>query len=76
MSNEETLKQIVGTNPTNVSVFSTGCQLIPYKLYNGKWGWVVSSFEDGTYFDGEEVNVEALWSDNPTDLVGEPYDMD
>lgn len=76
MSTEETLKTQLEQRPTDVYVFTTGCTLIPYKLSNGKWGWVVSSFEDGTYFDGVEVNVESLWSDNPTDLVGESYDME
>ena len=76
MSTEQTLKTKLEQSPTSVLVFSTGCNLIPFKLSNGKWGWVVSFFEDGTYFEGEEVNVNELWSENPTDLVGEPYDMD
>lgn len=76
MTTEQTLKTRLEQSPTSVVVFATGCYLIPFKLNNGKWGWVVSSFEDGTYFDGEEVNVNGVWSDNPTDLVGEPYDID
>lgn len=76
MSQEKNLKDLIKNTPDRGVIFSTGVELIPYKLNNGKWGWVVSSFEDGSYYDGEEVNVESLWCDNPEDLVGEPYDTD
>lgn len=76
MSKEEVLKTKLEKNPQGISVFSTGCKLIPYQLNNGKWAWVVSFFEDGTYFDGEEVNVNDSWSDDVKDLIGEPFDTD
>lgn len=50
-------------------VFTTGAYLTPQKLENGKWAWVVCSFEDSTFFDGEEVNVESLWTEYPEYLV-------
>ena len=76
MSQEKNLKEEIKRNPHDGMIFSTGVELIPFQLSNGKWGWVASSFEDGSYYDGEEVNVESLWCDNPEDLVGEPYDTD
>lgn len=76
MSQEEILKNLIKTKPDRSVIFSTGVELIPHKLDNGRWGWVVVSFQDGSYYDGVEVNVECLWSENPEDLVGEPYDVD
>ena len=76
MSIEKKLKKQLEQRPSDVYVFSTGCTLIPYKLSNGKWGWVVSNFEDGTFFDGEEVMTIENWSENITDLVDDPDYID
>jgi hypothetical protein len=73
MTQEENLKNLVKTQPDRSVIFSTGVELIPHKLDNGKWGWVVVSFQDGSYYDGEEVNVESMWCDNPEDLIGEDW---
>jgi hypothetical protein len=58
------------SDPHRISIYSNGCTLIPYQLKNGKWGWVVSTFEDDCYFDGERVNVNELWCDDRQNLIG------
>lgn len=63
------LKNKVKTNPENVRIFSTGCNLTPRQLKNGKWAWVVDTFEEDSFYQGDDVNVSSLWSDLPEDLV-------
>jgi hypothetical protein len=38
-------------------VYTTGAALIPKKMPSGNWVWIVDSFEDDTYYDGECLNV-------------------
>ena len=57
MSNEKRLLEEIKIRPSSVSIFSNGCTLIPYKLSDGNWGWIVSSFEDDTFYDGDYVDV-------------------
>jgi hypothetical protein len=68
MSNEKRLLEEIKIRPSNVVIFSNGCNLIPYKLIDGTWGWVVSSFEDDTFYDGDYVNVNN-YHDNCEGLV-------
>ncbi len=65
------LKDLAVRTPDKLVVFSNGVELIPHKLSNGKWAWVVVSFEDSSFYDGEEVNINSSWSDNPEGLIGE-----
>lgn len=71
MSNEKELLRIINNSPQEAQIFADGCFLIPCKLANGKWGWVVSSFEYDCFYDGTQVNVNELWSDTPQELIGE-----
>ena len=73
MSNEKRLLEEIKIRPSNVVIFSNGCNLIPYKLADGNWGWIVSSFEDDTFYDGEYVNVNP-YHENREGLVQESDD--
>lgn len=70
MSNEKKLIETIKTRPSDSLIYTNGCYLIPYKLHNGKWGWVATFFEEDSFHDGEYVNVVSDWSDNPEQLVG------
>lgn len=70
MTTQENLRVRMNTNPSDVSIFSNGCTLIPYQLHNGKWGWVVSTFEDDCFYDGEYVEVNESWSEDRNNLIG------
>lgn len=74
MTNHEKLKSELRNRPTDAQVFTTGAQLIPAKLANGKYAWVVSCFEDDTYYDGAYVAVSESWTDNIEELAGEEDD--
>jgi hypothetical protein len=71
MTAHEKLKSELKSRPTDAQVFTTGAQLIPAKLANGKFAWVVSCFEDSTFYDGEYVAVSENWTDEITELAGE-----
>jgi hypothetical protein len=50
-------------------VFTTGAYLQPMQLHSGRYGWVVTGFEDATFKDGielEEITSETSY--NPNDL--------
>ncbi len=38
------------------TIFTSGADLKPMQLKNGKWAWVVVSFEDDSYCEGEVYN--------------------
>lgn len=74
MTAHEKLKSELQNRPTDAQVFTTGAQLIPAKLANGKFAWVVSCFEDSTFYDGSYVAVSESWTDDITELAGEEED--
>jgi hypothetical protein len=74
MTSHEKLKSRLKHRPTDAQVFTTGAQLIPMKLANGKYAWVVSCFEDETFYDGTYVAVSENWTDNIEELAGEEAD--
>lgn len=71
MTNQQKLKQDLIECPSGTIAFTTGAHIIPQKLANGKWAWVVSSFEEETFYDGESVEVNESWTDNREELAGE-----
>jgi hypothetical protein len=71
MSINKKLKKELKDYPNDVVIFTNGAFLTPVKLANGKWGWVVSAFEDSSFYDGSEVNVNELWSDSAIELAKE-----
>lgn len=71
MTKTQKLKKEIKDYPNDVVAFTNGAFITPVKLANGKWGWAISSFEDSTFFDGEEVEVNSLWNENISELVGE-----
>ena len=74
MTSHEKLKSELKMRPTDAQVFTTGAQLIPARLANGKYAWVVSCFEDSTFYDGEYVAVSESWTENIEELAGEESD--
>ena len=74
MTLHEKLKKTLRSRPDDAQVFTTGAQLIPAKLANGKFAWVVSCFEDDTFYDGGYVAVSENWTDDITELAGEEED--
>ena len=48
--------------------FTTGAFISPMKQADGTYRWVVTEFEDDTFIDGEEVNVQEIAS-KEDDLV-------
>lgn len=51
-------------------VLTTGAFVVPRRLESGKWGWVVTSFEDDTYFLGDLCNsVKAT----PAEKIGQLF---
>ena len=37
--------------------FTIGAYIKPYRKSDGGWCWIVSSFEEGEFKDGEEINL-------------------
>lgn len=52
-------------------LFTCGCFIVPRKLEDGRWAWVVDEFEGDTYLDGEYIEVRHYWSKNISDLIGD-----
>lgn len=74
MTTHQKLKRDIAERPSDAVAFTTGAHILPQKLANGKWAWVVSCFEDSTYYDGSEVAVSENWTDERTELAGEEDD--
>ena len=53
-------------------IYTTGANVVPMQLSNGKWAWVVQSFEDDSYSDGEIFNPISAHQDNLKDLIRDP----
>lgn len=74
MTAHEKLKLKLKQHPSDAQVFTTGAYLIPEKLANGMYAWVVSSFEDSTFYDGEYAAVSENWTNNIEELAGDEND--
>jgi hypothetical protein len=54
------------------TVYTNGAFVQPI-FYNGHWRWIVDSFEEDSFFDGDEVNtLETAYSES--DLI-QPYTL-
>src|SRR5574337_527474 len=40
-------------------IYANGAYIVPRKLANGKWAWVVAAFDEtvGAYADGDDITV-------------------
>lgn len=51
----------------NLMIFTTGAFLMPVRLGN-RWCWIVTGFEDSSFYNGQYVNVTE-YSENKEDLM-------
>ena len=51
-----------------MSVFTTGAHIAPYQRKDAKYVWVVTKFEDDTFFDGDCIDPDII-SDTKDGLV-------
>lgn len=55
----------------NNLLFTTGAFIKPFKVVinnQEQWRWIVTSFEDSTFSDGNEIDVYS-YANNPEDLL-------
>jgi len=52
---------------SEMTVYTTGAHLMPVKI-GEYWHWVVTGFEEDTFYDGEYVSV-ADYAENKEDLI-------
>ena len=68
MSIDKKLKEELrkGNNPRP---FTNGAFIVPKKLEDGSWAWVVDAFEDDTFYEGSNVSVDSIFTDDIENLV-------
>lgn len=44
-----------------MQAFTTGAYIVPKEI-DGTWRWVVDSFEDSTFIDGQEIDAQEISS--------------
>lgn len=57
-------------------LFTCGCFIVPRKLEDGRWAWVVDAFEDVTFLNGDYVDVSSVWCNDVNDLIRKEEDVD